>query len=449
MRRLFRVVVVQEPLSEVQDRCESVADADLLLSWRGEQANVSVDLMHLLMCARHPLCDAVHDLLDIAIALFIADIAIPRGRNEAWPRDISLKVPVVEIEAWESVSPLLDRLLFDLTRDRICVEFYPTPGLAYRQIHGESGASADCVSMLSGGLDSLAGAVMLQEAGRIPVYSMHYSGNPRARSAQQRALQTIDLQWSGGGMGCPCVVEPNARGHRALHFPCAEEREPSRRMRSLLFMAIALATAEAAGVDEVFMCENGVLTAALPLAPSRAGSLSTHSTHPMVIRQMNLIAERLGLRAQISNPFVYQTKGELLRDVLAPRLSIAEIQSTVSCWMTGRAQRQCGGCIPCLLRRLSMGWAGLPEEAYMIQLLEKPCDYVGTHAYGNLMDLLRQIRRFSTQTDAELLASQPGLLSLQETGVDFAEVIAMFRRHAEQSMSVVQRRYPAAADLID
>lgn len=445
-----RIAVVHEPPAEAARRCEHVADADLLLAWNGECANVNVDLDSIHALTDRALPGAALDLLDIATGLFITDIAVRRGEREAWPRDISLAVPVHDVRCWQDLSAALHRLVFELTRDNIRFEFYPAPALPSPESSQEPAAArADCVSMLSGGLDSLAGAVVLQEAGRRPAYSLHRSGNPGVGTAQTAALQSIERHWPQTGVPCTCTVEPNPRGGEALSFPPPEEREPSRRARSLLFMSLALATAEAAGVDEVFMCENGVLTAALPLAPSRAGSKSTHSTHPVALQQMNLIAQEIGLRAQVRNPFIYQTKGELLRDVLAPRLSPSEIQSTVSCWMTGRAQRQCGGCVPCLLRRLAMAWAGLPEEAYMLQLLENPGDYMGTDAYGHLMDLLRQIRQLSGQTDAELLASQPGLLSLHEAGVDFAEVIAMLRRYAEQSLSVLRDIYPRAAALID
>ena len=196
------------------------------------------------------------------------------------------------------------------------------------------------------------------------------------------------------------------------------------------------------------MCENGVMTAGLPLSASRAGSMSTHSTHPMALLLMNRIAEQLGLRGRLTNPFVYQTKAELLRDLLAPVLSVGDIQATVSCWAVGRAQRPCGGCIPCMLRRTGMAWAELPEEAHMLQLLERPADYCGTDAYGNLIDLLRHARQTSETGDGELLLLQPGLLSLQAAGLELACVTEMLRRHARQTLAVVEDRYPAAARLI-
>lgn len=444
----FRIAVVHEPPSEAAGRCRAVAGAELLLGWRGEQANVHLDLTSLRNLCEEPLPRSALDLLDVAIGLFIADIAVARGERERWPREIELSLPVRDVTLWESVLPTLQQLTFDLTRDSFLLDFYPAPEQPEEEPGGRSGAPrADCVSMLSGGLDSLAGAVMLQQAGRMPLWSVHRSGNPSVRAAQTAVIEALDRHWPGRSSAAPCSVEPHPRGPQGLAFPSAEEREPSRRSRSLLFMALALASAEGAGVDEVFMCENGVLTAALPLAPSRAGSMSTHSTHPAVLQSVNCLAKQIGLRGQILNPFTYQTKGELLRDILAPHLPAAEIQSSVSCWMAGRAHRQCGGCVPCLLRRLSTDWAGLPEEAYMIDLLAEPRRYAGTDSYGNLMDLLRQVSQLVRQDDAALLALQPGLLALNQTPVEIAEVVAMLRRHAEQSLGVLRERYPEVAEL--
>ncbi|MGI5817671.1 MAG: 7-cyano-7-deazaguanine synthase [Armatimonadota bacterium] len=443
-----RVAVTHGPLPTH----DAARGADLLIAWEGDRANVSADLSALRCSGGHcPLSPAAQDLLDLAVALYAADIAVRRGERESWPREIDLAMPVREPELWAEARDDLHRLIYELSRDSFRLHFSPgecVPTPAGETARPQADIEPDCVSMLSGGLDSLAGAVVLQEAGRRPLYSLHRSGNPAVRAAQESVLAAIEAHWPGRSAALPCTVEPDPRGGAALPYPPAEEREPSRRLRSLLFMALALVTAEAAGVDEVYMPENGVLTAGLPLAASRAGSMSTHSTHPAALELMNAIAGRAGLRGRLLNPFVYQTKAELIRDVLAPRLSIAEIQCTVSCWAVGRANRPCGGCIPCLLRQLGMVWAELPAEAHLLDLLTRPDDYVGTDAYGNLVDVLRQAEQTSRRTEAEIVASQPELLSLHSAGLDVGEVVAMLKHHADQTLTVVERRYPAAARLI-
>ena len=443
-----RIVAVHQPPAEAATEIPLADEADLLVAWHGDHANVSARLGAIPAPGGPP--GAAEDLLDIAIALYAADIAVMRGERERWPREIELALPVRRPDLWHDLGEHLRRLTYELSRDTFRFTFYESDEIPSTQAAGAEPArfDADCVSMLSGGLDSLAGAAMLQETGRRPVYTMHRSGNPAVRTAQDRALAALEQHWPGQSAARPCTVEPDPRGEGALPYPPPERREPSRRCRSLLFMALALVTAEAVGVDEVFMPENGVLTTGMPLSAARAGSMSTHSTHPGALQLMNEIAGAAGLSGRLLNPFVYQTKAELIRDILAPNLSISEIQSTVSCWAVGRAHRQCGGCIPCLLRQIGMAWAELPEEAYMIELLSRPRDYVGTDAYGHLVDMLRQAERASRMSEAEMLVTHPELLSLHSAGIDVDEVVAMLKRHADQTLTVVRERYPGAAKLI-
>ncbi len=445
-----RVAVVCEPPDRAAARCPQVGAAELLLDWRTERANVRIDVPCLSHLSASALFDVACDLLDIAVALYVADIAVPRGKREAWARHIELAVPVREPELWESVRTELGRLIYVLTRDDIALTFYPAAQCPGRT-HGRPRMpdfEPDCVSMLSGGLDSLAGAVMLQRAGRRPAYCMHRSGNPTVRAAQDATVATLQRHRPGAGVLCDATVAPGPRGADALPFPPPEEREPSRRLRSLLFMALAAATAEGAGVEEVLMCENGPMTTGVPLSPARAGSMSTQSTHPAAIEHFNAVVAALGLRGRISNPFVYETKGDLVRDVLAPNLSPEQIQATVSCWAVGRANRPCGGCVPCLQRAIAMAWAGLPAEAHMIDLLGSPRSYVGTDAWGNLVDLLRNARRLATSTDLDMLAAHPALLAPPSSGLNLPDVLAMLRRNAEQTLTVVREHYPEAARLI-
>ena len=137
-----------------------------------------------------------------------------------------------------------------------------------------------------------------------------------------------------------------------------------------------------------------------------------------------------------------------IRDRLAPALSVQEVQATVSCWAVGRANRPCGGCVPCLQRAIAMAWAGLPAEAHMIDLLDSPRSYVGSDAWGNLVDLLRNARQVATSSDLEMLTAHPELLALQSSSLNLPDVIAMLRRNAEQTLSVVRDHFPEAARLV-
>lgn len=420
-----------------------------ILDWASDRRNALRDMLSIESMGGAPLPPLVADLLDIGAAVYLADIASPRGALEEWVRTIELEIPVRDPGFWTNAAPDLIHLLYTLTHDNITVTFRAReepdapPASA-----GAAPADVDCVCLLSGGLDSFAGAVMLAHTGRRPLLVSHQSGNPTAEGAQRRVVAVLERLAPGKATWVGARVAPFHAGPAALPFPPPEQREPSRRARSFLFMVLGAAAAHAVGASEVYLCENGVLTAALPLTAARTGSLSTRSTHPAAIKLFSAITARAGLSCEMLNPFVHQTKGEVIRTFLKPLVPPADILDTVSCWGAGRQNRQCGGCVPCLLRRIGLLSAGLPDEAYMMDPLATPEQHRGTDAYGNLVDMLTQAATFLGRTDFDLLIEYPQLLDLEASGVSVEDTLRTLKRHAAEVFSVVGERFPAAAGLL-
>lgn len=426
------------------------------LQWEGPLRNATRSLAGLTGALPRALSTRGLDLLDFATAVYLLDLAVPRGRNEHWVRHLHLTVAVREPGLWQTLADDLTYLLYVLTRDAVELRFCDALAEEAAAQPGERGTPAsssrrpapDCVCLLSGGLDSLAGAATLLRTGRRPLLVSHHSGNARLRQAQGAAGQSLRRLAPASSRHARFALQGGGRPASPYRFPPPGQREPSQRSRSLLFMALALATAEAAGVSEAFLFDNGIMTIALPLSEARVGGFSTRSTHPKVLALMNALAATLGLNCQLQNPFNYQTKAELVRDLLRPVMAPFEIQRTVSCWSAGRTSRQCGGCTACLLRRTALLAAGLPDEAYEIDVLAAPDRYRGTDAHSNLIDLLGQATRFLTCSDSALLAGYPELLDLPAVGIHVDEVLAMYRRHAEQVIGVIRQQFPAAAALL-
>ncbi|MCX7599205.1 MAG: hypothetical protein N2512_10140 [Armatimonadetes bacterium] len=440
-------IVVVEGLSDDVGR-ELAQQANLCLDWRSPSRNVNFDTRPLWQQTGPP-SPEVADLLDLAAAVYLADLAVLRGRNERFVRDLELHVPVRRLDLWRSLADDLVRLVWHLTGDNLSLHLWPRPpGERPPKVAGPSNPPGrDCVCLLSGGLDSLAGAVMLLRTGRRPFFVSHRSGNPTVLRTQKQVVTA--LRRLQPDLSHIFVVLAPRVAASALPFPPPDQREPSRRSRSLLFMTLGVAAAAALGVTEVYLPENGVLTVALPLTPSRIGGLSTRSTHPTVINLFNHICRTAGLNTYVLNPFVYRTKTELIADLLRPVLRPEEILGTVSCWMTGRRHRQCGGCIPCLLRRVSLLAAGLPDEAYEIDLLARPEEFRGTDAFSNLVDFLSYVAQLNARSEAELILHSPALLDLQAEGVSLPDVVAMLKRFAAEVTQVVRSRFPAAVRLLE
>lgn len=441
-----RVVVVEGMPDDVGR--ELAQQATVCLDWRSPNRNVGFETGQLFAESGPPTAELA-DLLDLAAAIYMTDLAVLRGRNERFVREIELHVPVRQRDLWLSLADDIVRLAWHLTGDNLSLRLWPRA--AAEQPARSTGPSAlpgsDCICLLSGGLDSLAGAVMLLRAGRRPLFVSHRSGNPTVARAQQHVVSV--LRRLQPELAHVFVALSPLTTASALPFPPPEQREPSRRFRSLFFMAIGAAAAAGLGVGEVYMSENGILTAALPLTPSRVGGLSTRSTHPAVLNLINHLFRAAGINAYVVNPFVYRTKAELISDILRPALRPEEILGTVSCWMTGRRHRQCGGCVPCLLRRLSLLAAGLPDEAYEMDLLAQPEQFRGTEAFVNLVDMLAYVARLNGRSEAELVLESPCLLDLQVHGASLPDVAAMLKRFAAEVTAVVAARFPAVSGLLE
>lgn len=417
------------------------------LDWWSDGRNAVCDLSSLEAVSHRPWPPRLADLVELAAATYLADVAALRGAHAEWVRDITLEVPVSDVAFWEETLPDLTHLLYTLSRDNITVEFRPD---GERKWSGTAvqPAAVDCVCLLSGGLDSFAGAAMLLRAGRRPLLVSHQSGNATVEAAQRQVVAELNRLAPGAVSWVGLSIAPFRAGGRSLPFPPPDKRETSRRLRSLLFMALGALAAYACEVTEVYLCENGVLTAALPLTPARCGGLTTRSTHPMAIELFSGILQRAGIACEIINPFVYQTKSEMIRTVLKPLFPPPVIERTVSCWAAGRQNRQCGGCVPCLLRRLAVLSAGLPDEAYMMDVLRTPEQYRGTDAYGNLTDLLTQAAVLLTRTDFDLLLEYPQLLDLEAAGASVEDTLKTLRRHAAEVQHVLLTHFPASAALL-
>ncbi len=437
--------------AKARERIFALGEPDLCLDWRSPQRNAVLGLDAVRQRLTHPLTVPCEDLLDLAAGVYLTDIAVQRGFREEWVREIELTMPVRQVEFWQESHVLVERLIHRLTRDRFRVQFVPWAAEAASDetsTRDPDPFEADCVCLLSGGLDSLAGAVLLLRTGRRPHFVLHDSGNATVRRVQRNVIALLEKHWPGQGCYSQVRVAPDTGRRRALPYPPPELREPSRRARSFLFLALGVVAAVGHAVRELYVCENGVLTAALPLTDARLGSFSTASTHPQVISLFSTVCKRAGTNVRALNPFAYQTKAQLIEDILRPVLGVTEIQRTVSCWAAGRRHRQCGGCVPCLLRRISMLAAGLPDEGYEIDLLGQAEKYRGTGAYTNLIDILSQATAIHGKSDVELLLEYPALLDLQAWGVSLPDVVTTLRRHSDEVYSVITSHFPETARLL-
>ena len=77
----------------------------------------------------------------------------------------------------------------------------------------------------------------------------------------------------------------------------------------------------------LYICENGFIALNPPLTENRIGSLSTRTTHPVVLSLLQEIVDRMGIRVSIHNPYATKTKGEMLVECLDQPVSATESSS--------------------------------------------------------------------------------------------------------------------------
>lgn len=209
----------------------------------------------------------------------------------------------------------------------------------------------DCVCLLSGGMDSLVGAIDLHEEGRNPLFlSQIVRGDAEHQRGYAASVGENNLcQWSNS-------VKKHGK------------TENSTRARSIIFFAYALLAS--CGIDynengrkEIFVPENGFISLNIPLDQMRIGSLSTKTTHPVYMRMLQNIWDDLDLKVDLILPYKYKTKGEVLVECKNQEMMRSLIFGSTSCGKYQRhGLRHCGECVPCLVRRAAFLKAGLKDD---------------------------------------------------------------------------------------
>ena len=310
------------------------------------------------------------DLLSIALSVVAADFAVLRDQSpDGWTREMSLDVAVANPVFWNGqAAALVDALAF-LTTDRWVLRFH-AGGMAPPPLPEPVRPTEDCIVLLSGGLDSLVGAIDIATRG---LKALAISQTVRGDAEKQVAFASS----IGAGL-THLQLNHNAR------VPGIEET--SQRARSLIFIAFGVLAAtslrryhEGESVP-LYVCENGFIAINPPLTGGRLGSLSTRTAHPEFLSRLQEILDDAGLRVGIDNPYGARTKGEMLRHCANQPLLETEAVRSTSC---GRFQRfnyqHCGRCVPCQVRRAAFIAWGVPDTtAYVYeQLGRKDSDHAG------------------------------------------------------------------------
>lgn len=305
------------------------------------------------------------DFLSISLAVIASDESCTRALSpDGWTRQINLTVAVIDPSFWASVAEELQRALSFVTGDIWKLDFIDG-GYLPKPPKTATKKNEDVVCLLSGGMDSLVGAIDLASQGHKPLLVSQVAKGDKFD--QQRFAK---------------IVAPNCLHLQINHNaspPCPSER--SQRGRSLVFFGLGVLAAtclesysNSYKVD-LIVPENGFISYNVPLTPLRLGSLSTRTTHPFYLASLQSIFDKAGLHIRIRNPYQFKTKGEMLNECQNQALLTSLIGGSTSCGRYARSGfTQCGRCVPCLVRRAAFhSWLGHDLTAgYKYSVLSTP-----------------------------------------------------------------------------
>ena len=295
------------------------------------------------------------DFLAIALSVAAADHGCLRKDSpDGWTRDIQLEVAVTDPAFWNPQTSALNAALRFLTGDIWRLAFVPGGVRPPRRLrYSQRRLSGDCVCLLSGGVDSLVGAIDAVAAGRRPVLVSQVSQGDADR--QRQFGRTVGQNLS------------HLQLSHAIKPPGEAER--SQRARSIVFLAYGVLAASVlpqhrrGELVEVLIPENGFISLNIPLTPLRLGSLSTRTTHPFFIQQIQTILDVSGFHVKLTNPYQFKTKGEMLLECTHQRLLRQLVFQSTSCGRFARFNYEhCGRCVPCLVRRAAFLKLGMGDK---------------------------------------------------------------------------------------
>lgn len=293
------------------------------------------------------------DFLSLALAVITADLAGHRTKSpDGWTRELELEIAVGDPAFWNQQQNLVCQVLGFLTTDVWNVNFIGG-GYSPKPPGKPVLPPEDCISLLSGGLDSFIGNLDLVAGGKRPfTVSQTVVGD----AENQRLFARI---MAGG-------LRHLQMNHNA---DVPDPETPStQRARSLIFLAYGVLAATMlkryhdGAMVTLYVCENGFISINPPLTDMRLGSLSTRTTHPVFFGLVHRLFDAAGLRVRMENPYRFKTKGEMLKDCANKKLLSAHASETTSC---GRylihGHTHCGRCVPCLVRRSAFRAAGMAD----------------------------------------------------------------------------------------
>lgn len=158
------------------------------------------------------------------------------------------------------------------------------------------------------------------------------------------------------------------------------------------------------------------------------------------MEEIRQLIATVGIPVNITNPFEFETKGEMMATSPNAALLTTHASHTVSCGKWKRKRVQCGRCLPCLIRRSAFHHAGLQDNTiYRFTNLTVVKNDPKEH--DDLLALRLAVGKLATANlDSWVTTGGP----LPEDPVLRSKYVSVFRRGMDeiQSFPIAQNCYP-------
>ncbi|WP_338589542.1 hypothetical protein V6669_29910 [Paenibacillus sp. Y5S-9] len=288
------------------------------------------------------------DLVTVMGSIYIKDVETHKNNDK--PRSIKINIPVFNYNLWSqtNITELVEKIANWVSEDQYKINFEHNSTHADPFFINGIGTSMNSVTLFSGGLDSFAGAFF------------NYKNNVKSdylgfiNKSEERTKQVEVSKFYRH-------IFDSATEIVFVEKPIVKKRTYIQSTRSLLYLALAIAKAYFNTASDVYLFENGILS----LNPELNNRYTTKTTHPKTIYMYRSLLGELNIAININHPFLFYTKGQIVDNMNGEFKNV--IKDTFTCGQ-GRSHPerthsgQCGICIPCLLRKISL--AAYDNEKY-------------------------------------------------------------------------------------
>lgn len=371
-----------------------------------KQNRINIGLPHLIRQVNCYFPPRIKDLLEIAGYVYAADRMTKRGQlaqveYHAWSRKFHFIIKVRDHSFWQNkaIKESLSRLLTFTTGD-LSFNFDFNEGgkdLGQSILFDDPNFQLDkkdnsSISLFSGGLDSLAGALeILNTTNNNLILVSHQSNNFAITKIQNSIYNLLNSDYPGRVQRFPLVC--SLSGDRAV--------EESQRSRIFLYTSIAFSLMSLANEKVIHVFENGMTSLNFPKRQDMMNARSSRTTHPQTIYLLEKFFNSISKeQIRVKQPFLELTKAEVVQKIHRYG-KVNYVDSTITCTKTFNISKKtspashCGICSQCIDRRFALLASGLEDydAVYDVDIIEDSIN--DEEGYTHLCDYIAAAKGFS------------------------------------------------------